>query len=103
MPKSRSGNGAGIVQNRLRTDHQHPEAEMTVRPPSSLNPANMAVTGLGILEYEPMSERASPLGHNGLKVEAALAALQEGEAKGKHGIEHERLVDTAAQAVWAMF
>ena len=76
---------------------------MTVRPPSSLNPANMAVTGLGILEYELMSERASTLGHNGLKVEAALAALQEGEAKGKHGNEHERLVDTAAQAVWAMF
>ena len=76
---------------------------MTVRPPSSLNPANMAVTGLGILEYELMSERASTLGHNGLKVEAALAVLQEGEARGKHGIEHEQLVDTAAQAVWAMF
>ncbi|NTF40308.1 DUF6665 family protein [Rhizobium rhizogenes] len=76
---------------------------MTVRLPGSVNPANMMATGLGILEYELMSERASTLGQNGLKVEAALAALQEAEAKGKHGVEHERLVDMAAQAVWAMF
>lgn len=76
---------------------------MSVRPPSNFNPSNIAVTGLGVLEYELMSERASTLGHNGLKVEAALAALQAGEAKGKVGVEHERLVDVAAETVWAMF
>lgn len=76
---------------------------MTVRPPRNFNSSQMNETGLGILEYEMLSERASTLGHHGMKVEAALAALQEGEAKGKEGVEHERLVDIAAQAVWAMF
>ncbi|AYG64668.1 MULTISPECIES: DUF6665 family protein [unclassified Rhizobium] len=76
---------------------------MTVRPPRNFNPSQTKETGLGILEYEMMSERASSLGHHGMKVEAALAALQEGEAKGKQGVEHERLVDAAAEAVWGMF
>ncbi|MGG6896994.1 DUF6665 family protein [Rhizobium sp. BR 315] len=76
---------------------------MTVRPPRDFNPSVVTETGLGILEYEMMSERASTLGHHGLKVEAALAALRDGEAKGRKGVEHERLVDTAAEAVWAMF
>ncbi|ENN84389.1 hypothetical protein RHSP_23171 [Rhizobium freirei PRF 81] len=76
---------------------------MTVRPPRNFNSSRMNEAGLGILEYEMMSERASSLGRHGMKVEEALAALQEGEAKGRQGAEHERLVDTAAEAVWAMF
>ncbi len=76
---------------------------MTVRPPSSLNPSRINDTGLGVLEYELMSERASALGHHGVKVETALAALRDSEAKGRQGVEHERLVDSAAEAVWAMF
>ncbi len=76
---------------------------MTVRPPRNFNPSQTKETGLGILEYEMLSERASTLGHHGMKAEAALAALREGEAKGKAGVEHERLVDIAAQAVWGMF
>ncbi|NTJ66461.1 hypothetical protein G6M50_33310 [Agrobacterium rhizogenes] len=76
---------------------------MTVRPPRNFNPSQTKETGLGILEYEMMSERASSLGRHGMKVETALAALQDGEAKGKQGVEHERLVDAAAEAVWGMF
>ncbi|MGZ9718712.1 DUF6665 family protein [Rhizobium miluonense] len=76
---------------------------MTVRPPRNFNPSLVTEAGLGILEYEMMSERASTLGHHGLKVEAAIAALRDGEVKGRQGVEHERLVDIAAEAVWAMF
>ncbi|NLS03756.1 hypothetical protein HGP14_10350 [Rhizobium sp. P32RR-XVIII] len=76
---------------------------MSVRPPRGLNPSSTTETGLGILEYELMSERASALGRQGLKVEEALAALRNGEAKGKVGVEQETLVDAAAEAVWALF
>lgn len=76
---------------------------MIVRPPRSLNPSNSTETGLGILEYELMSERFSALGRQGLKVEEALGALRDGEAKGKVGADQEDLVDAAAEAVWALF
>jgi hypothetical protein len=74
-----------------------------VRPPRSFNPSNTAGTGLGILEYELMSERSAALGRQGLKVEEALAALQDGEARGKDVVEQENLLDAAAEAVWALF
>ena len=38
---------------------------MTLRPPRNFNPSQTNETGLGILEYEMMSERASTLGHHG--------------------------------------
>ncbi len=76
---------------------------MTVRPPRNFSASNLVETGLGILEYELMSERASTLGRHGTTVEAALAALAAGEAKGLDTVEQERLVDKAAQAVWAFF
>ncbi|MBN9030384.1 hypothetical protein P7F60_22610 [Rhizobium sp. YJ-22] len=76
---------------------------MTVRPPRNFTSFNLTETGLGILEYELMSERASTLGRHGVSVEAALAALAAGEAKELETIEQERLVDKAAQAVWAFF
>lgn len=76
---------------------------MTVRPPRNFSSSSLVETGLGILEYELRSERASALGRHGASVEAALAALAAGEAKGLGTVEQERLVDTAAQAVWAFF
>jgi len=97
------GKWLGLCKTIERQIIKHAEPDMTVRPPRNFNPSQTKETGLGILEYEMLSERASTLGHHGMKVETALAALQEGEAKGKEGVEHERLVDIAAQAVWAMF
>ena len=76
---------------------------MTVRAPRNFNPSHLAETGLGILEYELMSERASSLGRHGLAVEEALAALKAGESKSLGVIDHERLVDAAAEAVWGLF
>ncbi|WP_413712529.1 DUF6665 family protein [Rhizobium sp. Rhizsp82] len=76
---------------------------MTMRAPRSLNPSNLAETGLGVLEYELAAERASSLGRQGLSVEQALCSLMTAEEKGVPVAEREQLVDTAAQAVWALF
>lgn len=76
---------------------------MTVRPPKNFSSSSVAESGFNVLEYELMSERASALGRHGASVEDALGALTDGEAKGLSQREEERLVDRAAQAVWAMF
>jgi len=76
---------------------------MTVRPPRNFNPSNLTETGLGILEYEMMSERASTLGRNGRTVEEALSALARAESRDGGVTEIETLVDQAAAAVWALF
>ena len=76
---------------------------MTVRPPQSLAPGSSRDTGINLLEYELMSERADALGRHGLKVEKAIAALQalgDGATTSDH---RERLLDEAADAVWAFF
>lgn len=59
-------------------------------------------TGLAVLEYELIAEQASALGHSGRAAEAALAKLAAQEGDGST-IEIERLVDAAAQCVWALF
>ena len=74
-----------------------------MRAPRSLNPSNLIETGLGVLEYELAAERASSLGRQGLAVEQSLTALKTGEENGLTAAELERLVDAAAQAVWALF
>ena len=76
---------------------------MTVRPPQVLAPAFTKETGLNILEYELMSERADALGRHGLKVEKALALLAERLAAGCSQEERESLLDDAADKVWAFF
>ena len=76
---------------------------MTVRPPQALAPSFSRDTGLGILEYELMSERADALGRHGLKVEKALAALAGRVAAGCTAEEREALLDDAADKVWAFF
>lgn len=77
------------------------ELPMTFRPPQSLSRPGAAGSGLNVFEYELMAERADALGRHGLKVERALAALN-GFDRDKHGPdERQRLVDDAADAVWA--
>ncbi|WEX77629.1 hypothetical protein PYH37_002440 [Sinorhizobium numidicum] len=74
---------------------------MTFRPPQSLSRFDAAKSGVNVLEYELMSERADALGRHGLKVEKAIAALN-GFDREKHepGVR-QRLLDEAADAVWA--
>ncbi|WP_377291566.1 DUF6665 family protein [Rhizobium sp. SG2393] len=76
---------------------------MSFRPPQSLQPGRATETGLGVLEYELMSERADSLGRHGTKVEAALAALAKGLEAGATGTWREDLLQTAADAVWSFF
>jgi hypothetical protein len=76
---------------------------MSVRPPQSFRQSFPAEGGLNVLEYELMSERASSLGRNGLKVESALAALRAWNPD-RHSVEQrETLVNEAADAVWGLF
>ena len=75
---------------------------MTVRPPRSLAPGSSRDTGLNLLEYELMSERADALGRHGLKVEKAISALH-GLSDATAPQHRERLLDEAADAVWAFF
>lgn len=74
----------------------------TVRPPQALAPSTRD-TGINLLEYELMSERADSLGRHGQKVEKAIAALQALEMPDVTYEERERLLNEAADAVWAFF
>lgn len=76
---------------------------MSVRPPQSFHRPATAETGLGILEYELMSERADSLGRHGLKVETILAELKAHEAKCGDEAGRQVLIDRAADAVWSFF
>ncbi|GLR50270.1 hypothetical protein KYK30_00695 [Shinella yambaruensis] len=76
---------------------------MTVRPPQALAPSFSKDTGLSILEYELMSERADALGRHGLKVEKALELLAGRLAAGCGEAEREDLLNDAADKVWAFF
>lgn len=76
---------------------------MTVRPPQALAPSFSKDTGLNILEYELMSERADALGRLGLKVEKALELLAGRLAAGCGEEEREDLLNDAADKVWAFF
>jgi hypothetical protein len=76
---------------------------MTVRPPQALAPSSTRDTGLNILEYELMSERADALGRHGLKVEKALGRLAERLSAGCGDEERENLLNDAADKVWAFF
>lgn len=76
---------------------------MTVRPPGNFGSFDPTRSGLAVLEYELMEERASALGRHGQAVEKAIAALNKGEREGLGTEEHERLIDTAAEAVWGFF
>ena len=75
---------------------------MTVRPPKALSPTFSTTGAFNVLEYELLAARAEALARHGLKVEKALAALS--ELKGEVVPDlRERLLDEAADAVWAFF
>ncbi|CDZ56733.1 DUF6665 family protein [Neorhizobium galegae] len=76
---------------------------MSVRPPQSFHQPGFANTGLNVLEYELMSERAAALGRQGLKVEEALAELNAWDPERGNEVLRESLRDDAADAVWALF
>jgi hypothetical protein len=76
---------------------------MTVRPPQALAPSFTKDTGLNLLEYELISERADSLGRHGLKVEKAIAALSVLQDPATSPERREELLDDAADAVWAFF
>jgi hypothetical protein len=76
---------------------------MTVRPPQSLSPSFTRDSGLNLLEYELLSERADALGRNGLKVEKAIAALSVLDDAATTPERREQLLNDAADAVWAFF
>jgi len=76
---------------------------MSVRPPQILNQSGSAGGRLSALEYELIAERASSLGRQGLKVEAALAKLRAWDPD-RHSIaDRESLLYNASDAVWALF
>lgn len=76
---------------------------MTVRPPQALAPSFSKDTGLNLLEYELMSERADSLGRHGLKVEKAIAALEVLKDGSTTPERREQLLNDAADVVWAFF
>ncbi|ACP27311.1 hypothetical protein NGR_c35890 [Sinorhizobium fredii NGR234] len=73
---------------------------MTFRPPQSLSRFDTG-SGVNVLEYELMAERADALGRHGLKVEKAIAALNGFDRERNRPEERQRLLDDAADAVWA--
>ncbi|MGO4439145.1 DUF6665 family protein [Rhizobium sp. RAF56] len=75
---------------------------MSLRPPRSLSGQSASST-FNPLEYELASERADALGRQGRKVEATLARLAECSKDDRDRGEREKLVDDAADAVWALF
>jgi hypothetical protein len=76
------------------------ELPMTFRPPQSLGRSD-AGRGVNVLEYELMAERADALGRHGLKVEKAIASLTGFDRDRGSAEERQRLLDEAADAVWA--
>lgn len=76
---------------------------MTVRPPGNFGNSDPMRSGLAVLEYELMAERANALGRHGQAVEKAIAALKDGESKELETTERERLLDAASEAVWGLF
>ncbi|KQS81235.1 hypothetical protein ASG25_07050 [Rhizobium sp. Leaf384] len=77
---------------------------MSVRPPQSFrNPGAARSTGLDILGYELMAERADALGRHGLKVEKAIGALQALDDPETTPERREALLDAAADVVWSFF
>ena len=78
------------------------EFPVTLRPPQALAPSFSRDTGLNLLEYELMAERADSLGRHGLKVEKAIEGLSAIDAQ-MPPEKREELLNDAADVVWAFF
>jgi hypothetical protein len=78
---------------------------MSFRLPQSLNGGHRPETGANVLDYEIAQQKAETLGDMGRKVEQALLRLREFDARDgdpRDGAGRSRLVDEAAQRVWAL-
>ncbi|WP_460451077.1 DUF6665 family protein [Alsobacter sp. SYSU BS001988] len=77
---------------------------MSLRLPQSLSGGHRPQTGANVLDAEIAQQKAEALGDMGRKVEQALARLREFDARDEAGREagqRSRLLDDAAQKVWA--
>lgn len=75
---------------------------MSLRAPKNLARIVNPSTGLSMVEAEVMAETAASLGHQGRKVEKALAQLQRAHDR-KDQAGEEAATRAAADAVWAYF
>ncbi|MBW8638003.1 hypothetical protein K1W69_12465 [Hoeflea sp. WL0058] len=80
---------------------------MSVRPPN-LSSLSRGKTGLAVLDYEVMQERASALGEAGRMLEKALLDLKTHDAESVAEDDPDQrkragLVQKAADAAWALF
>jgi hypothetical protein len=75
----------------------------SLRTPQSLSPHLALETGVGILDYELVAEKAESLGRAGARVEASLIELRRFDAGQCPEADRATLVKTAAQAVWGFF
>ncbi|CAN7649580.1 hypothetical protein LJR030_001915 [Rhizobium sp. LjRoot30] len=76
---------------------------MSFRLPDLSGRSPTSNSGLNILEYELMAERADSLGRHGRKVEAALENLRDCLPEGSGATDREALLNDASDAVWAFF
>jgi hypothetical protein len=76
---------------------------MSVRPPQNFRQSFASGPGFNALEYELSLERASALGHQGRKVEAALAELKACDASRQSQAQRDDLLKKASYAVWIFF
>lgn len=74
---------------------------MSCRPPSLFSATGAGV--LSALDYELAAEKADALGRIGRKVEAALEALAAAQAMEAPREYREKLINEAAELVWAFF
>jgi len=79
---------------------------VSVRPPNLNKLQAGRQTGLNVLDYEIMEERAAVLGEAGRALEKALCDLKAHEAetdRGKADPVRECLLQNAADRAWALF
>ncbi|MBL3684192.1 hypothetical protein F2981_07280 [Sinorhizobium meliloti] len=81
--------------------HELDGAADEFRPPQSLRRFDLTGNGVNVLEYELMAERADTLGAQWPEGRKAMAALNAMTATGTRLPNGERLLDEAADAVWA--
>ena len=79
---------------------------MSVRPPNLAKLQAGRQTGLNVLDYEMMEERAAALGEAGRALERALRDLQAHDtsnSKDDSAVAREPLLQNAADRAWALF
>ncbi|MFO1151516.1 MAG: DUF6665 family protein [Alsobacter sp.] len=75
---------------------------MSFRLPQTLAGPARGQSGASVLDVEIAQQRAQTLGDLGHQVEQALQALRDHDADGRDREARERLLDAAADRVWAL-